>query len=218
MERVAYGVFMWDGCERRSRRYGYFYPCHENFRETIEVQSEANFNLLRELEGKRVKIACRVLENRESGHAGDLALIPEQLPVMPEVGEVITVGIGQLSVVYSSGDPCVGCKLNFAFTVIPDEPRDDFWIDPKVFYRLHDQTVEFLICETDEECLPLTDVVSREGSGMIANGDGTFQAYGTNKPSGKVKPHIDKIEGFSGFFRVTEPSENDSRGTEYEIS
>ena len=52
--------------------------------------------------------------------------------------------------------------------------RSDFWIDPRLFYRLHDQTVEVTVAETDEDFTPAPNL--REAKiGAWANGDGSLQ-------------------------------------------
>jgi hypothetical protein len=37
-----------------------------------------------------------------------------------------------------------------AVVLRPGDPRDELWIDPRKLYRLHDQTVELLIEETED--------------------------------------------------------------------
>lgn len=182
MELIASGIFMWSASERRGRRYGYIYNADTNYNSDVKVEPKTLVDVMSKFEGKRVRFIAKVIENRQSGHAGDLFCYPRMFPVMPEAGEEIVVGIGTFSTT-SDPDTVAGSADNIAFGVIPSDGRDYFWIDPRVIYRLHDQTVELYVEETTEADLPLSDVVDEAVEGkVISNGDGSFQVVGKKIP------------------------------------
>jgi hypothetical protein len=186
---------MWDGYERRSRRYGYVYVANSNYDNSVNVEVTTLKDIMGEFVGKRVRLTALVTEARKSGHAGDRFCSPNMFPVMPNVGEEIFVGIGEFSTT-TDRDSATGAADGIAFGVVPADGRDYFWIDPKVLYRLHDQTVEFYVEETEELDLPLTDVrdLSQGGVESISNGDGSFQMVGKRiGPTVKVLPKITRL-------------------------
>lgn len=182
-ELIASGIFMWSGPERRCRRYGYVYNADTNYNSDVTVATKTlTEEALSLFVGKRVRLTAKVIENRQSGHAGDLFCLPKMFPVMPEVGEEIVLGIGEFSTT-SDPDTVAGSAVDIAFGVVPSDGRDYFWIDPRVLYRLHDQTVEFYVEETTEEDLPLSDVLDNAVEGkVLSNGDGSFQIVGKKIP------------------------------------
>lgn len=80
MELIGHGIFMWDGIERRTNRYGAFFLARTTYDENVKVDTTFNLEVLRPLLSKRVKVVCIVRESRESGHAGDLFFVPPLLP------------------------------------------------------------------------------------------------------------------------------------------
>lgn len=167
LTKLAYGIFTWDGYERRSQRYGTFVVDGTDYNQNtilIKFVDETKLNLL---DGKRVRLVAKVVENRGSGHMGDRFL--NLFPSKPDVGESIEIGIGTLFTgVGFNGNPAIGLK--------PSDGREDLWLDPRKLYRLHDQTVEIFVEETEEGDLPKAELESRE-EGAIANGDGSVQVF-----------------------------------------
>jgi hypothetical protein len=160
--KIATGIFMWDGEERKTNRYGVVYPAPTNFDGTVHVNP--SFDAVR-FYNKRVRLTVKVLETRTSGHAGDAFL--DIKPSTPDAGEVVDLGVGTLrSAVNYDGNP--------ALMLEPGDGREELWIDPRKFYRLHDQTVEFYVEETADDFTPAPQLTCAEG-GAIMNDDGTFQ-------------------------------------------
>jgi len=135
------GIFSWPRSERVSDRYGAIGMYETNYNEDATAAVVLDKVALRQLRGKRVHIAARVLEARESGHIGDLfrGIFPSQ----PAVGEVIDLGVGEFFTDTVDGQ--------FVFGLEPDDDRVIDWFDPEKLYRLHDQTVELDI----EEATPV---------------------------------------------------------------
>ncbi|WIV57911.1 hypothetical protein [Amycolatopsis nalaikhensis] len=75
-----------------------------------------------------------MLETRPSVHCGDLTR--GLAPTTPAVGEQITLGSGT---VFTEPDPDTG--LPTAVGLVPDDGRDEDWLDPRALYRCHNQTV-----------------------------------------------------------------------------
>ena len=161
------GILSWEGGERRSRRYGSFHLEPVDYGRTALV--EASLSVPESLVGKSVRAVLRVVESRDSGHAGDHFI--NILPSRPAVGEVIVLGPGVLSVHRVEGMDTVGLFLD------PEDGRHEFLLDPRLLYRLHDQTVELRLEETDEVADPV--VLACAPDGVIANGDGSFQFSGS---------------------------------------
>ena len=92
MEPVGFGIFMWSGTERQTDRYGGIYLSDSNFDNT--ATAEARLAPLDHLIGKRVKVWCRVVETRKSGHQGDLFLGIK--PTRPRKDAVIDVGVRRI--------------------------------------------------------------------------------------------------------------------------
>lgn len=210
MKKFATGIFMWAASERQSRRYGFFYPAKKNYNEDVVCLVTCDKWLINKNLGKRVKITCEVIETRRSGHAGDRFLVPELYPETPVVGERIEF-IGALEI--TTGEAACGSELGYAIGLRPLR-GGIFWNDPRKYYRLHDQTVDFYIEVTDEPDFPLTDVVDSDFQGAISNGDGTLQArpLGANP---RVKPEFERIE--DGLFIVHRPTAHGNAGERFEV-
>lgn len=204
---IAIGIFMWTGPERRSDRYGMVYPSNENFEETHNMRVSFDRQLAESFVGKNVKLSCKVLETRQSGHAGDqhLGLFPET----PEIGEMIELGIGPFHM-----EPNPYAERGFSIGIKPSDGRSEFWLDPKPWYRLHDQTVEFYIEETDEPEHPAPVFDTNYGESAISNGDGTYQAK-TKKTKGGLAPHIERLS--DDMFLITPPSCDGNKGESFNL-
>ncbi len=148
---VGFGIFMWNGDERRSNRYGGFFMSDSTFNDGATVKPRLSPEL-KALVGKKVKVSCQVVEARESGHIGDLFL--GVFPTIPDVGENVELGVAILDYDASS-DPA---KYSDTIFMVPSDDRGELWIDPRKLYRLHDQTVNLFIEETDEEFSPAPDL------------------------------------------------------------
>lgn len=133
----ATGIFSWPGEERRSNRYGFVGLWPNDYEHTASVLPDVDLFALRLLQGRRVRMAAKVLEARESGHIGDF--FRGIYPSKPDVGEVVYLGEGTLVLGNCAGVPLVGLQ--------PDDGREHDWIDPRALYRLHDQTVELEIMD-----------------------------------------------------------------------
>lgn len=138
------GFFSWDGHERRSSRYGSFGVYPANYEQTVKVNPYVNLEALKELEGKRVKVTVMVLCDYESGHIGDLFL--KIFPSRPKVGEVVDLGVGTFNLIETEFGP--------KFQLAPNDGREEFWMDPKKLYRLHDQVVSVSFEVTEEDFSP----------------------------------------------------------------
>lgn len=215
------GVFMWEGVERRTKRYGYFYSADSDYTEHVKLESQhaPRFDVpaIQHLAGKKVKITCKVLENRESGHLGDRFVLDTNgdyiKPSKPEVGEEVVVGVGVLDL---KAEPHAPGGVSVALR--PEDGREKFWSDPRQLFRLHDQTVEFHIEETDEPCSPLTTLQLNDKEGVISNGDGTFQYNGNlhdNQTSMKIVPKIERLG--DGLFKLERPHADANPGEFFEV-
>jgi len=201
MKRFAYGIFMWAGYERQSRRYGFIYPTEEIY--GGEKINGTQLKLPLNLEGKRVKLTVKVLETRQSTHAGDRFCVPPLFPSTPEIGATFEfVGIFRIT---KDPNSIAGSELGVAFGLEPSDGREDFWLDPVKLFQLHNQTVEFFIEETEEPDSPLTEVRDSDFDGAIDNGDGTFQFRANHNGKGtiKIKPNARKID--EGLYAIEGP-------------
>ncbi len=124
---IARGQFGWDGCERRNDRYGNFYLDGDGHFLSDDCEG---------FEGTRMKLSAVVLQVRKSRHIGDLFL--GVYPSQPRVGEVIEIGTGTFRLDLLEQPPNTTRSIGLE----PADGREEFWIDPKILYRLHDQTVE----------------------------------------------------------------------------
>jgi hypothetical protein len=89
---VGFGIFSWAASERRSDRYGSFFMGDTNYDDTVKVVPRLD---CAHLIGKRVKVWCKVVKARKSGHVGDLAL--KIFPKTPKVGEIVPLGVAILA-------------------------------------------------------------------------------------------------------------------------
>lgn len=217
--KIGQGIFMWSGPERQLGRYGVFWMGDETFDCKIKCEPYFDYDAAVALTGQNVKLFCKVLENRASGHAGDRLL--EIFPSKPDIGEIVELGVGPC---YLEADGFA--PGGFAIGIRPTSDRERFWIDPRKFYRLHDQTVELFVGTTDEpetrDPTPFLKQVSTEGV-AISNGDGTFQVYGAatkHKEGLVIKPIIQKIseEEDGGCFMIESPNANGNAGQSFELS
>lgn len=216
---IANGIFMWSGTERRSKRYGLVYPARQDADCTVVAP---NYRVMEESlrlwVDKKVKITCKVVEARDSRHLGDMFVLDENdeyiKPSQPAVGEEIVVGVGTFFLGESSDGET-------AFGLLPEEPREHFWMDPRILYRLHEQTVNFYVEQTDEPFTPLTTLRLDERQGAISSGDGYCQV---NESAGKLiengknftlRPKIEKIG--DGLFKVTPPNAPGNKGEFFEV-
>ena len=216
--KIGQGIFMWSAPERRLGRYGVCWMADETFDSQVKIKPEFDYDAAVALTGQNVKLFCKVLESRVSGHAGDKLLGIN--PSRPEVDEVVELGVGPC---YLEADEYA--PGGFAIGIRPTSDRPKYWIDPRKFYRLHDQMVELFVEPSDEpetrDPTPFLKQVSAEGV-AISNGDGTFQIYGAmtkNENGLTLKPIIQKIseEEDGGCFMITRPHGNDNEGQVFEL-
>ena len=125
---VATGLLSWPRLERISDRYGSVQIIDGDGKSVLDVEG---------LVGKRGTLVVRILETRQSRHIGDL--FRGIGPSMPEVGEEIVLGNG--TVFFDD------CGYYNSVGLAPDDGRDCDWLDPKMLYRCHEQTVELQFVE-----------------------------------------------------------------------
>ncbi len=191
---VAYGIFTWDSQERRSNRYGSILVANTNYNQDAPTASGCDVERLDKLRHKRVRITCEVVAIRASGHAGDRFL--GIMPTTPNVGEVIELGVGTLDCQDGfDGSPEISLR--------PNDGRKQFWIDPRILYRLHDQTVRVYIEETDDSFSTAPEIAPQsDASEAIDNGDGSFQVKNVaNDEVMVVLPHSERLG--DGLFMLT---------------
>lgn len=202
MTKIAQGICGWEGYERRSNRYGSIHLTASPYGGPDLAKVEFDQNALKALEGKKVRLTCKVVETRESGHAGDAFL--KIKPSTPEVGAVIDLGVGTLAISAGyDGNPDIFLK--------PGDGRPTLWIDPRKLYQLHDQTVEVFAEETTEAFSPAPDIRVNDEEGAIDNGDGSFQMK-TTQDSLHVQPNFERIG--DGLFALHLPGSGPA-GTRY---
>lgn len=203
----AKGILTWDSNERRSQRYGFFYLAKKDFDEQFSCEDfffdiDCMKQYARVINGKRVKITAKVIENRKSGHFGDAFL--EITPTMPDLNEEIVIGVGTFMYIHESFAPA-----GYAIGIKPSDGRKVLWLDPRNLYKLHDQTVELYIEETDEPDSPLTTLRDNGVEGVVSNGDGSCQIREKDFVDGEVMTILPKIERLGdGFFTVTPPNQS----------
>lgn len=188
--KIGSGVFGWDGAERRSDRYGHVHLGADPYAKSSVCVPGLNMEAVMGLVSKKVKMWAIVAETRESGHVGDLEYGIK--PTTPEVGERVDLGVGLL------GIEKVPWDANPALVLVPEDGRNTFWIDPRALYRLHDQTVELHVEETDEPCHPAPDIK--------AVGENVTRSTGESDGSLQVKGEIPKTVGPT-FERIGEPGD-----------
>lgn len=184
--KIGHGILAWDGAERRSNRYGSIHLFASNFEENVSAEVDIDFNSLVQFEGKKVRLICKVVKARKSGHVGDSFL--KILPSKPKVGEVIDLGVG----IFTS---TVGLDGGPDLVLQPGDGREDLWIDPRKLYRVHDQTVDVFIEETTDDFSPRPDIQILDDESAVSFGDGSFQVK-TKHPNGSsynIPPHVERL-------------------------
>lgn len=182
MLKIGHGVFNWSRDERVSNRYGVFYLISTPMYMAACTTAFMDANAMQPFLGKRVRIVCKVLETRDSPHVGDLALGIS--PFTPNVGEEITLGVGNLIRKDYPEDPFMGIGLQ------PEDCREQLWIDPRILYRLHDQTVDLYLEETDEPCSPAPEISCAKGT--WGTGSGGIQAKLVSIPD-RISPTVTSL-------------------------
>lgn len=128
MTRVLLGTgqLSWHRGERVTDRYGSIGLFVNHLNDTIELPlAIAN-------EGRTGKLIAIVTETRKSRHVGDI--LAGHSPSTPEVGEEIVLGEGTLFTERYDSYFYLGLK--------PDDGREYNWLDTKMLYRAHEQSVE----------------------------------------------------------------------------
>lgn len=124
---LGQGQLWWPRFERQTDRYGTIFLCTgPDGADYVTFESAPV--------GSRGRLVAVVLETRPSVHCGDLTR--GLAPMTPAVGEEITLGAGT---VFTEADPDTG--LPTAVGLVPDDGRDEDWLDPRALYRCHNQTV-----------------------------------------------------------------------------
>ncbi|MBI3584229.1 MAG: hypothetical protein HY096_09830 [Nitrospinae bacterium] len=119
---IGKGVLNWDRKERISDRYGTVFLFFDEW-----CDKYCRF-LDKSINNQHGKLTAKVIKTRKSMHIGDL--VRGFFPSTPKVGQKFTLGEGK---VFFVGD---------AVGLVPDDVRDSDWLNPKVLYKLHHQTVE----------------------------------------------------------------------------
>jgi len=184
MHNIGFGILTWNASERRSGRYGYVYLHSSNYAADTNVAAKFNFTSAKEFVGKRVKLTCKVIESRSSGHCGDMFLNIK--PSTPEVGEVIELGVGDFDIFHQDLGYAYPYAPEYTFGLKPNDNRDKNWFDPRILYRLHDQIVELYIEETTEPHHDDPKLDSCEQDVAVAFNDG-------NNIAMQVKTKMDKF-------------------------
>lgn len=192
--KLGHGVFGWCTTERRSNRYGSIHLASNPYGGEPLADLKINRRALKQLSGKRVRLFCRVVETRRSGHIGDVFL--GIVPTTPRVDDEVTLGVGRLATSAGyDGLPDIALE--------PEDGRMEFWIDPRLLYRLHDQTVDVFAALTDEPCHPAPDLAHSTEAEVFGNEDGSFQVKNVDGPF-VVPPTVIAMKrvGDSVFFDV----------------
>lgn len=135
---IGKGVLTWGKVERVSDRYGSVFLLKDGGNSWNSVGT-VPLDLKRDLIGKLGTLKARVLETRQSTHVGDL--FRGFRPSTPEPGVTLVLGTGRL---FHRGEG----EDNTSVGVLPLDGRQTDWLDPKVLYQAHEQTVE-LYFETE---------------------------------------------------------------------
>lgn len=129
---LGQGSLSWPRMERVSDRYGYISLYDSNSQEEkIANGAYLNVEKIKALSPKIGQLVVQIIETRQSTHIGDL--FRGFAPVKPEENEEILLGKGKLSYLVQDGIDTVG--------LIPSDERRIDWLDPKMLYRSHEQTV-----------------------------------------------------------------------------
>lgn len=206
MRTIGSGIFTWCSSERRSGRYGTFFLAPSDFEERVQADVHLDVAALRALEGRNVRIALRILESRPSGHLGDqfLKVFPG---TPPDVGSVIELAVGRLLLADHSHHNVRYHPTQVGIGTAPSDGRAELWLDPRILYVLHDQTVELLIEETaDPESAPSPLLEQPVVDGVIVNGDGeTLQFRGERFEQCGSVTLLPDVEPVPGGFLITPP-------------
>lgn len=197
MKLIGTGIFMWYGSERQTDRYGAFYLASESY-SGLKPGRKVKIDLgaVSTLVGKRVRIVAKVVENRPSEHIGDAFhnLSPNPL----DVGQELELAVGRLGTHRENGETFL--------EVHPDDNRREFWIDPRKFFQLHDQTIELYVEVSDTApAHPVFKSAGVSGDEVISNGDGTCQTK-TKQPYSRFSVPADIQPMGDGMFSVTQPN------------
>lgn len=212
MKKIGLGIFMWNSPERRTDRYGVFFMSDSTFENDVKIEPSFDVDSAKEFIGTKVRLICVVVQNRKSGHFGDAFL--NLKPTMPDVGESVELGVGICVMEESEHSPS-----GWTIGIKPSDGRGEFWIDPRRFYRLHDQTVELFIESTsDDETPDASDSLVHVNDGKaVSNGDGSIQFKGGDSPI-RVKPKIERLPFGKGLFSMSMPNATGNAGEAFEIS
>lgn len=201
---IGTGILTWDGAERRSQRYGCVHLSSQPYNPSkVPEPFTLDKGRTRPLEGRQVRLTCTVLTSRPSGHVGDLHLGIHPQPAAQ--GESLELGVGILRVGKADAwDATVTDSIGLE----PKDGRECFWVDPRILYQLHDQTVNLYASLAEgTPCHPAPDV-RPSGKGVKATGGGGYQvvniAVGT-----LIHPKIENLD--DGLLRVGKaynPGEN----------
>jgi hypothetical protein len=139
---LGIGILNWDGRERRTDRYGTV-TLSESTCEGKKTSFVTTLNIdgIKTLAGKKGTLIARVIEARESRHIGDLFRGFHQTRI-PKVDEPFVLGVGKLFY-----EKCSFAPLQLG--VLPEDKREQDWLDPQVLYVVHDQTVELIFNENE---------------------------------------------------------------------
>lgn len=148
--QLGEGVLNWPRGERTADRYGAVMLLEEipaidegeysaSLEEWLAILQQPVADFADAPEDAFGRLVAKVIRTRPSYHVGDLfrEIYPPADPAdFPEVGSEHVLGEGTLFVVLEDGSeiPLVG--------VAPADGREADWLDPKVLYLLHNQTVE----------------------------------------------------------------------------
>ena len=206
---IGRGIFTWDGEERRTLRYGYVTIHGADYLEKVQTSSLLEVGLISDFVGQQMTLTVKIIETRQSGHVGDHFL--KIYPSSPKVEEIIVLGTGTLSIKSTS------FGIGYAIGLVPKDGREDFWIDPRILYRLHDQTVEIFMTPTAKPDHEKPDIQLYYPNGVISNGDDTIQVC-TKEPLNnfiRVNPKIDNL--VNGLFVVLGHNHPDATGQWFEL-
>lgn len=176
-------------------------PDKSDFDDTMNLEPKLDLEACLRLQEKHVKLIAVVRETRPSGHAGDrfLRIFPNELPLV-SVGEEVVVGIGNFFMTN-----CDWAPHKVQIGLEPSVSRDENWLDARILYRLHDQTVDFYIEETNEPDHPDPNLKAIHEDGAMGNGDGTLQIR-TKRPLTEVRlTRVNNLGG--GCFEVVPPTD-----------
>lgn len=194
MKKVGYGVFTWPREERVYNRYGAFHLDREAYEGEGACAPRLDLPALNCFKGKRVRLTVEVVESRRSGHVGDLFL--KIFPTQPSVGERIVLGVGRLDVLLLDGVMCVA--------LAPEDGRRELWIDPRLLYRAHDQTVNLYVEETKDPPHAAPVIAQAEADGTVGADDaGGIQCKRERVEDVRLAPEFERLGG--GMFVMHSP-------------